>query len=237
MKKHFTLALLLLFILDYSQVGINNSDPKSALHITPIGNEDPLILSNIKTLEDPVNRIDGDKTSYSNLIISEHGVIRKENRQIFSDPNRSTIIDLEKSATVNSGSSEGAGGTILEWVTTKYSNGQYIILPESGSYVFSFRLYGQSYGVNIAASQYISAWKEGASSPSDIAEMNVMSSGANADAALATYSINLTLSGNTGDKVYFKIAYYPGNSKQINWVLLGNPGMNANKTSMIFWRS
>lgn len=118
-------------------------------------------------------------------------------------------------------------------------------MPETGAYVFSFRLYGSATGSG-AAPFYISALKQTGSTPSDrpadtlldIAELTLIKP-VNLYYNYYTYSINLTASGQAGDLIYFKIA--GANGTALSWGLSnGSNGLNyntlANRTSMIFWK-
>lgn len=129
---------------------------------------------------------------------------------------------LKNSVKIEKGNATGSNGSSLTWFKNGKDFDKYIELPDDGAYVFSFRLYGISnttvVTTPISQSQwyYFSGWKEEGSSPvgttpvlADIAEMSLTNS---KRAASITYSINLTISGMKGDRVFFKMALGEGQS-------------------------
>jgi hypothetical protein len=157
-----------------------------------------------------------------------------------------SVSKIAQGATdISNGANSGYGGTLLSWRKDDNVKIQSIELPETGAYVFSFRLYGPATGSG-AAPFYISALKQTGSAPSDrpadalldIAELTLIKP-TNLYYNNYTYSINLTASGQAGDLIYFKIAGATGT--QVEWGLSnGNNGLDygtlANRTSMIFWK-
>ncbi len=157
-----------------------------------------------------------------------------------------SISKISQGATdIIAGANSGYGGTRLSWRKDDNVEIQSIELPETGAYVFSFRLYGSATGSG-AAPFYISALKQTGSTPSDrpadtlldIAELTLIKP-VNLYYNYYTYSINLTASGQAGDLIYFKIA--GANGTALSWGLSnGSNGLNyntlANRTSMIFWK-
>lgn len=146
---------------------------------------------------------------------------------------------------ISTGANSGYGGTLLSWRKDDNIKIQSIELPETGAYVFSFRLYGSATGSG-AAPFYISALKQTGSVPSnrpndtllDIAELTLIKP-VNLYYNNYTYSINLTASGQAGDLIYFKIA--GAKDTALTWGLSnGSNGLDyntlANRTSMIFWK-
>lgn len=145
----------------------------------------------------------------------------------------------------NTGANNGYGGTPLVWRKDDNTAIRSIELPETGAYVFSFRLYGSITGSG-AAPFYISALKQTLNLPSDrptdilldIAEITLIKP-KDIYYKNYTYSVNLTASGQAGDLIYFKIAGATGTD--LSWGLSnGTDGLNyntlANRTSMIFWK-
>lgn len=157
-----------------------------------------------------------------------------------------TSVSIAQGSTAGTGgANNGYGGTKLEWRKGDNTKIQSIILPETGAYVFSFRLYGPAIGnTPTAAPFYISALKQTGDAPSDqptdtlldIAELTLVKP--NLYSAY-TYSINLTATGQAGDRIYFKMAGATGT--ELTWSLSnGSNGLDyntlANRTSMIFWK-
>ena len=216
-----------------SQVGINTENPLSELHIVPASGQDPLILSNLKNTDDTPNDLDGTTPSYSNLKISANGVVRREQA---ASANQSAIVNLATAFTVPAGGSNGSGGQTMNWYLADGTRSNYITLPETGAYVFSFRLYGSITSINTGSTHYISSWKNSETTPFDIAEIYITSVGASTSTTVATYSVNLTASGNAGDKIYFKISYYTTIGWALRAVTSATTGNVANKTSMLYWK-
>lgn len=155
-------------------------------------------------------------------------------------------IEISLSSTDGSkGANNGYGGTKLEWRKDNDKKIQSIELPETGAYVFSFRFYGSVEGTKAAAPFYMSALKQAGSTPSDrptdvlldIAEITMVKP---SDYSNLTYSVNLTATGQAGDRIYFKLAE-AALTNPLKWTLSnGNDGVNystlANRSSMIFWK-
>jgi hypothetical protein len=143
------------------------------------------------------------------------------------------------------GANNGYGGTRLEWRKDDNVRIQSIKLPETGAYVFSFRLYGPAAGNGPAAAPfYISALKQTGQTPSDrpndvlldIAELTLVKPN---HYTYYTYSINLTATGQAGDLIYFKMS--GATNSALTWSLSnGSDDLNfntlANRSSMIFWK-
>ncbi|MCC9069995.1 hypothetical protein LNQ49_00055 [Flavobacterium sp. F-65] len=152
------------------------------------------------------------------------------------------------------GVEKGYGGSLMKW--GKKGQQKEIILPETGSYSFSFRLYGTAILAppsNTALPVYIAAFKQKGATPVikpsnvininpmtdnllDIAEMTIIKAvGYNQ----ITYSINLTISGKAGDKIYFTISSVNVDpTYSFKWALKNGDGDDAvaNRSSMIFWK-
>ncbi|MBF7092920.1 hypothetical protein IUY40_15410 [Flavobacterium sp. ALJ2] len=157
-----------------------------------------------------------------------------------------TSVSISQGSTGGSnGTNNGYRGTKLEWRKDDNTRIQSITLPETGAYVFSFRLYGPIEGDSPdAAPFYISALKQTGPTPSDrptdilldIAELTLIKLNSYGN---YTYSVNLTAGGQAGDRIYFKMAGASG--FPLTWRLNnGSDSINyntlANRTSMIFWK-
>ncbi|MCC9019560.1 hypothetical protein [Flavobacterium lipolyticum] len=139
----------------------------------------------------------------------------------------------------------GYGGSRLSWRKDDDVEIRSIVLPETGDYIFSFRLYGSLTGTNSGTPFYISALKQVGPSPADrptdvlldIVELTIIKAG-----SYTFYScpVNLAVSGQAGDAIYFKIASLAG--PDLVWTLSNgtNAVVNydklANRTSMFFWK-
>lgn len=232
--------------LNYNTGKIGIGAPTTLNAIVNIENssttEDKLILRNLKFITENQNEVDGasgsPKPVYHNLMISESGVLRQLDA---TRPNGSydyTLTSTNPSPIglgVTEEGSDGSGGSKLLW--TGASDGG-VALPSTGAYVFYFNLYGSLTVPSMyetrdsdASSFYISAFKGSISGqPVDIAEIVVRRV---KNYNYASYSITLTVSGNAGDKIYFKISQNP-NRNTFSWSLTG--GTAPGRTSMIFWR-
>ncbi len=164
-----------------------------------------------------------------------------------------TQFTLHRSTTVSEGATGSATGTVnngykgskLVWRKDDDTKVESIVLPETGAYVFSFRLYGSLAGPSPAAAPfYLSALKQTGSAPAeispdillDILELTLVKPSTYGN---YTYSANLTASGKAGDRIYFKIAGASGSG--MTWTLKNGVdtltyASMANRTSMFFWK-
>jgi hypothetical protein len=158
---------------------------------------------------------------------------------------------IATSLEIADGNEFGANGSILPWFRSNNSLGKYIELPEDGAFVFAFRLYGSTASTYTTIQQqwfFISGWKELAGTPlgtspvmSDISEMGLISS---RKGASITYTINLTVSGKKGDRVFFKLARGYNNSSDQKFTLTLKNGSKNNtpnenngaRTSMFYYK-
>ena len=235
----------LIFNRNSGKIGIGTANPNAIIQIANPDSIDPLILENINFLSE-VNRIDNPNSSYYNLRVSENGTVRKakavvsktDQLFVYNLRNYSVGMDLNSLADFD-----------LPW-TKDGVDYDYISLPESGTYVFSFRLYGNTRwsqpntataGINNTSGSFIlSAYKNG--TLHNETEIVIFLMGR--DAALnytvgyvvATYSVNISVTGAAGDKIQFKMRRTGGT---VPWRLNPPPATNPNvayKTSMFFWR-
>ncbi|MCC9069991.1 hypothetical protein LNQ49_00035 [Flavobacterium sp. F-65] len=158
---------------------------------------------------------------------------------------------ISNSIDIEDGNEFGENGSILNWSRDNNSVGQYIELPEDGSFVFAFRIYGVTSSTYTTVQQqwcFISAWKELeetalGTSPilSDISEMGLISP---RKGSSITYTINLTATGKKGDRVFFKMARGHNNSKEQKFTLTLKNGGPASlpseksgaRTSMFYFK-
>jgi len=235
----------LIFNRNSGRIGIGTANPNAIIQIANLDSIDPLILENINFLSE-INRIDNPNSSYYNLRVSENGTVRKakavvsktDQLFVYNLRNYSVAMDLNSLADI-----------VLPW-TKDGVDYDYITLPESGTYVFSFRLYGNTRwsqpntataGINNTSGSFIlSAYKNG--TLHNETEIVIFLMGR--DAALnytvgyvvATYSVNISVTGVAGDKIQFKMRRTGGS---VPWRLNSPPATNPNvayKTSMFFWR-
>ena len=210
-------------------IGVAVSDPKARLDIDYNDEEsDPLILKEIKHISD-ANTIDAPGAIYYGLRASGNGVVRKA-MPVVPNPNESFIYNLRSITDIDAGNSDGTGGSLLRWnkgTTTEV----FIFLPEAGSYIFSFRLYGQiPTANNVASSYFISAYKNGALCYTE----EFLIKGTLSTWTQATYSINIPVSGHAGDEITFRMGR---KTSQISyWRLAASNVMRANRTTMVFWK-
>ena len=234
----------LIFSNNQGKIGIGTSDPKAVMQIENPNSNDPLILRNLKFVTDAENAIDSPNPTYYDLKVSENGVLRKV-QNTTTDLHQSFVYHLYQNTAIAAGdaTNEGAtghGGSELYWNGPGVTN-SFITLPEDGAYVFSFSLYG-AYTVGSggnetqteANSYYISAYKNGtggttSENPVDIAEIVINHTPHNTGFTNLSYSINLTVSGQAGDTVHFRMSSYYGRRNLFTWTL-------TQKTSLIFWR-
>ena len=224
----------LIFDSGQGKIGVGTSDPKASLQIENPNNIEPFIMKNVKLITDSKNVIDNPNPTYYNLKISENGVIRKAMFGV-SNPNESFMYLLRANTQIASGASTGTGGSDLKW-TRNGVQSDYITLPESGLYVFSFCLYGSlttsSSSYADGNSFYISAFKDGTAVANliDIEEFVALRI---QNYNFTSYYVNLAVSGNAGDKIYFKLS--SGGTK-FTWTLMADGINAANKTNMVFWK-
>ena len=224
----------LLFNRSSERIGIGTTSPLAPVHIES-ATEDPLILRDLKWTSEPKNAADAANPTYYELRISDAGVIRKAEPVVPPNPNESFTYNLRTNTYIAYGDHLGADGSQLNW-SRNGINYDYIVLPENGAYVFSFRLYGTltalASGGAAGYTYYVSAYKNGTavSNLFDISEIVIHRS----TYAAATYSINMTVAGVAGDRIYFKMGAFIGGGRP--WTLTAGSSTAANRTSMIFWK-
>jgi len=233
------------------RVGIGTANPQAVMQIENPNKIDPLILKNLLLDSDASNSIDNSSPAYYNLMISDSGVIRKETPVAAVGPNQTFEYNLNTNYQIAAGSgtdqgSQGNGGTVLQWTMNGSTPSPIITLPQAGAYVFYFNLYGTIGNIlssrntmpTDAISYYISAYKNGNPSANtglaDLAEIVIIrSNGYN----YASYPITLTVSGNAGDQIQFKISAYTSYATYFTWTLVGTTATNtASKTTMVYWK-
>ena len=215
----------------YGNIGVGTASPKASIHVNAT-TEEPLILENMKYVSDEKNDIDAINTQYYDVRISDAGVLRKR-PPIVQNLNEPILYNLQKTTKIAVGDNFGNNGSLITW--ERYGiNQDHIVLPEDGAYVFSFRLYGDAGGSgNAGTSFYLSIFKNGNTNQYlfDIAEITILRA---SGYSRATYSINMTVTGKAGDKIYSKIGRVTGGA--FDWELKSGGAIQANKTSMIFWK-
>lgn len=143
-----------------------------------------------------------------------------------------------------------AQSTILLWAdpATGSTNQPFITLPETGSYVFSFRFY-MDQSANAASSRYRSLlylwalkgnnnFSPADNLPSGVtledgAEINMI---AYPTASQLTATLTLTASGNKGDKISFRIGATTTSGIYTGYPRAAALQMVPTKTSMLFWK-
>ena len=218
-------------------VSINENDPQAYFHMNTPDDKDPIIVNNIKNINEPLNPIDDSNSVYYDLKVSSNGVIRKV--EPIGANEMAPQYELSDDLSIPQGSADGSDGAILNWNKEGVGYGiSEVMLPQDGGYVFSFRLNGATNSVSVgeAASFYISAFKDSHNGHGyqlfDIAEMVLVKS----NKENATYSINLSLTGKRDDSVQFRISKVD-DSSPLEWMLKSNPfPSEASRTSMIFWK-
>lgn len=147
-----------------------------------------------------------------------------------------TYRDLQASVTTIAANANQPENTIL------MNFGGPIDILETGGYNFSFRMYGRT--SNTTANVFVGIYYlwcmtynsvTNVYTPKDVVELDlpVYSTGVPITAT-ATLGANFT----AGDKVVFRISHLPtANEVNVKWILQGNPGLNANKTSVIYWKN
>jgi len=228
----------LIFNRNQGKIEIGNSDPQAILQIDNPDAMDPLILQNVKDVSE-ANTYDDPNPMYYNVRISDKGVIRKAIPVVSGKDNESFVFNL----TGTTGYISTPNGpiyytditsnadTLLTW-TKDGVQYKYVTLPEDGTYAFSFRLYGRTDGSNLTnGSFYLTAVKNG--TPFYTKEGVIFSYGSSY--AVATYTINITVTGAAGDQVGFTMGLIPGGGIAY-WRLLQGDVTAANRASMFFWR-
>jgi hypothetical protein len=140
---------------------------------------------------------------------------------------RSNLLPAEVWTTV--GSADDSGGAQLDFGS--------IVIPEDGSYAFSFRLYGKTTGtgsagsgVNMRKSAYFLTMRVG-ETWKDAAEIDLVVYTSNL--YVQTYTVVLAGSFTKGQTPTFKLSHHPSD---LSWQLIGGTNMAANRTSMIWWK-
>jgi hypothetical protein len=143
-----------------------------------------------------------------------------------------------------------AQSTILLWAdpATGSTNQPFITLPETGSYVFSFRLY-MDQSANAATNRYRSLlylwalkgnnnFASADNLPSGVtvedgAEINMI---AYSSATKLTATLTLTASGNKGDKISFRIGATTTAGIYTGYPIAAPLQITPLRTSLIFWK-
>jgi hypothetical protein len=119
--------------------------------------------------------------------------------------------------------------------TAALANFGSISITESGTYVFSLRLYGTTSNASTSrdyprSAFYVYLVKNG-TTKLDYSEVNV---GLGPSGEPATYSINMIApSLSVGDIISIRLGSFTGTP---TWTWVSNVGMRANKTSLIYWK-
>ena len=222
------------------KVGVSVSRPEAFLDINSQAGVDPLILNNM-ALTSAANAVDGTGAAYNQLQISDSGVVR-EVAATPMNPNAAYVYDLSANITVADGDSLGNNGSALTW--TLGGSPATITLPSTGTFIFTFRFYGSigiaSYRYNKSASFYLSAFKNSSLFYSEELIVHArrvpdLSDFAYAYAAV-TYSATVSVSGNAGDAIIFRLGRKADSSNAMPWTLDSTTGNQANTTSMVFWK-
>ena len=229
----------LIFNHSVGKIGVETDNPQAVLHIGNSKSIDPLILQNVNFVSD-VNTFDDPNPVYYNLRISENGVIRKSMPVASGHHNLSFVYNVigrtaptppEKGrfTEIDPGDASGNNGTVLTWTKDGVSYEE-LTLPESGTYAFSFRLYGRIVNgtQNTSKSFYLSALKNNQVYYTTELVVSYFNYRA------ATFTVNLTVTGAANDKVKFKIG--DSSNTGLKWRLVEGPVTQANRTSMFFWR-
>ena len=221
------------------KIGIGTTDsPQAILHIKTLDGNDPLIVQNVNHVS-VSNPFDDSNPMYYNLRISENGVIRKAVPVVSGQDNSSFVYNLKGASTdgtipytaVNS-----SGGTLLTWTKDGHEYDG-ITLPEDGTYVFSFRLYGNNGNrgdpTYVNGSFYLSAFINGSWHYTKDAVIYRISHTENSY-PVSTCTINITVTAMAGEKITFKMGKIGGGIN--SWNLYEGDPKAANRTSMFFWR-
>lgn len=242
LKENTTINLqnyLLNFDTNTGKIGVNVTAPYALLDIeNKVQTGDPLILKKVKLTSDP-NTFDATGANYYRLVASENGVVRR-GQQILTNPNESFIYNLvggtlegssQQGVEINNvNDDQGVNGVTLSWKKGSAASSSNITLPETGTYIFSFRLYGHtiSWTALTSRSFYITAYKNGTLYYTE--EMIIHRASSYAE---ATYSINIAVSGNAGDNISFRVGRKTGANR---WQLIAGSDKVANRTSFVFWK-
>lgn len=204
-------------------IGSDGQTPPATVYIENANSLDPLLLGKLPLVSDPKNAIEV-KTSpdYFPLRISDGGVVRKAPKEV-----------QQSSSYVNLLSANTAIPTTTTEVDLKWTGSpsvrDHIELPETGVYVFSFNFYGTIASSTIAAKSFnLSAYKEA------VLVRRTEFVLIQANSTNASYCINMVVSGNAGDKIYFKLG--GKSSGGIAWTLSAGNNTNMSKTSMAYWK-
>ena len=217
----------LAFARESGNIGIGANSPNASLHldVATAAANDPVIVTSISSINNPLN------TEYSNVVISDGGVVRTAPLSTYGDVTSSEVFvnRLTANQTVsNDGNASGSGATWLSW--SGAVSGQYITLPHDGAYVFHFRLSGTSSATSGAIGHpfYLSAFN--GANLEDIVEIVVDRIGS----SRLTYTVFLVVSGKKDDQIRFKLA---GRNNTTTWTLSGggNAIPTAQRTIMTYW--
>jgi len=234
---------------DTGKVGVLVSKPAAFLDINSQTGVDPLILNNM-ALTSAANNIDAPGAAvYNQLQVSDSGVVREA--AISMNSNSAAFVYTLAAASAKSAIQQGdslgtiTGSTTLVWTLGSNSADSIVTLPATGSYIFAFRFYGSigrlSYTHNKSASFYLSAFKNSSLFYAEelivhvrlVPDLNNFMYAYDA----VTYSATLSVSGNAGDKILFRLGRKADSTTYpMPWTLVSTAGNQANTTSMVFWK-
>lgn len=243
----------LIFNRNQGNIAIEANEAHAILDIENPDSVDPLILQGVKFVSD-ADASDNENAVYYKLEISEKGVLRKDKSIPLMHDNSAFVYTLRGDTPLPTASVQPTGYTevnttgevSLKWIKGDNTIAQptvynYIELPEEGSYAFSFRFYGPyepatSSTINTSGAFYLNTVKNGV--VDNRTEMVISRMGSRltrADRLVATYTLNITVTGEAGDHIEFSMGAIPGSGITI-WQLRERPLWRADRTSMFFWR-
>lgn len=226
------------------RIGIGTASPQAVMQIENPDSIDPLILKNVKLVSDANNTLDGTGTAnYTALSVSDSGVVRKATPAAAFNANASFIYNLTSNTNINTGDASGTGGNVLAWTLGSNPSSSNITLPETGTYIFTFRLYGHNNETTSSAnvtqdasnSYYINAFKNNNLVFTQEFLLHTAGFVTNGPYESMTYSITVPVSGTANDTVYFTVGKKTGGSN-IPLTLVSGSNTQANRTSMVFWK-
>ena len=138
---------------------------------------------------------------------------------------RNLLVDVTSKYVAGGGADDG---NLMDFGT--------IIIPEDGSYAFSFRLYGPINGVTSAGQMlnaYMRVYVDGVMA--DAAEL-VLYSATSSASSVYTATLTLAASASAGQAITFKFANFTNNNPRTWTLRMGSTSTTAARTSMVWWK-
>ena len=231
----------LIFNRSTGNVGIGVEQPQAALHVAD-SNNDPLIINELNAVASPTS------PTYYNIVAAADGTFKMtpiEQIAQGSGNNSALLYAIRNTFRWDTNNQDGTasgnrGGQFVTWTGgASGGNVSSVRLPASGTYVFSFRLYGTNEGyIDRCHTFFISAHTSNASNATalDVAEVQMCYID-NDNHYWATSTVILEITGTENQEIFIRWAAADGTSGGPDGFTLTSMSItDANRSSLVFWK-